>query len=61
MCRAVVFRFVPTAIEIVAVASVLARLFHPALGAVVAATSVGYTIYTVSMTQARRRRHGARW
>lgn len=53
MCKAVVFRFVPTLIEIVALASVLARLFHPALGVVVAATSVAYTCYTIYMTQVR--------
>ena len=53
MCKAVVFRFVPTLIEIVALASVLARLFHPALGIVVAVTSVAYTCYTIYMTQVR--------
>lgn len=51
MCRAVVFRFLPTCVEIVAVASLLSRLFHPALGFIVAATSIVYTWYTVSMTQ----------
>lgn len=51
MCRAIVFRFVPTTLEIVAVASVLTRLFHPALGVIVTATSLAYICFTVFMTQ----------
>lgn len=51
MCRAIVFRLVPTSLEIVAVVSVLSRMFRPKVGAIVAATSLTYIAFTAAMTQ----------
>ena len=51
MCRAIVFRLVPTSLEIVAVVSVLSRMFRPEVGAIVAATSLTYIAFTAAMTQ----------
>jgi hypothetical protein len=53
MCRAIVFRLVPTSLEIVAVVSVLSRMFRPEVGAIVAATSLTYIAFTAAMTQVR--------
>lgn len=52
MCRAIVFRLVPTSLEIVAVCSVLTRMFRPEVGAIVAVTSLAYVAFTAAMTQA---------
>jgi ABC-type transport system involved in Fe-S cluster assembly fused permease/ATPase subunit len=51
MCRAIVFRLVPTSLEIVAVVSVLSRMFRPEVGAIVAATSLTYIAFTAAMTK----------
>lgn len=51
MCRAIVFRLVPTSLELVAVCSVLTRMFRPEVGAIVAATSLAYVAFTAAMTQ----------
>ena len=48
--RAMVFTFIPTAIELVLVCGFLARSFTPAVSALVIATFVGYVAYTTSMT-----------
>jgi ABC-type transport system involved in Fe-S cluster assembly fused permease/ATPase subunit len=51
MCRAIVFRLVPTSLEIVAVVSVLSRMFRPEVAAIVATTSLVYIAFTAAMTQ----------
>ena len=48
--RAMVFTFIPTAIELVLVCGFLARSFTPAVSVLVVATFVGYVAYTTSMT-----------
>lgn len=53
MCRAIVFRLVPTLLELVAVCSVLTKMFRPEVGAIVAATSLVYVAFTAAMTQVR--------
>lgn len=52
MFRAIVFTFIPTAIELVLVAVVLARSFSPLVAALVVATFVAYVSWTTLMTQA---------
>jgi ABC-type transport system involved in Fe-S cluster assembly fused permease/ATPase subunit len=52
MFRAIVFTFVPTAIELVLVAVVLARSFSPMVAGLVIATFVAYVSWTTLMTQA---------
>ena len=50
--RAVVFTFVPTAIELVLVCGLLARTFAPAVASLVVATFVAYVLWTASLTRA---------
>lgn len=53
--RAVVFTLAPTAAELVAVCWVLSRSFHLRVTALVVATFVAYTAWTVSLTWAATR------
>ncbi|KAL4440595.1 hypothetical protein ABPG75_003596 [Micractinium tetrahymenae] len=48
--RAIVFTFVPTALELAAVCVILARAFHPRVSALVLATFACYAAYTVALT-----------
>lgn len=50
--RAVVFTFIPTAIELVLVCGLLARTFAPAVAALVMATFVAYVLWTAALTRA---------
>ncbi len=50
--RAVVFTFVPTAIELVLVCGLLARTFAPAVASLVVATFIAYVLWTASLTRA---------
>lgn len=52
MFRAVVFTFLPTAVELVLVCAVLARRFQPAVAGLVVATFVAYVGWTATMTKA---------
>ena len=49
--RAVVFTFIPTAIELVLVSWLLARSFSPSVAALVIATFVAYVAWTTLMTK----------
>lgn len=51
MFRAVVFTFMPTAIELVLVCTLLARRFRPAVALAVLATFVAYVWWTTVMTK----------
>ena len=51
MFRAVVFTFMPTAIELGLVCTLLARRFRPAVALLVLATFVAYVTWTTVMTQ----------
>ena len=53
MFRAVVFTFMPTAIELVLVCTLLARRFQPAVALAVLATFVAYVSWTTIMTKVR--------
>eukprot|EP00887_Chlorella_sp_A99_P002243 scaffold10.g2243.t1 len=48
--RAVVFTFLPTAVELAAVCAVLARSFHPRVSLLVLATFAAYAAWTVALT-----------
>lgn len=50
--RAVVFTFIPTAIELVLVCGLLARTFAPAVATLVIATFAAYVLWTASLTRA---------
>ena len=50
--RAVVFTFIPTAIELVLVCGLLARTFAPAVAALVVATFAAYVLWTAALTRA---------
>lgn len=52
--RAVVFTFLPTLLELAAVAAVLSRAYSPLLGPVVLATSAAYVAWTTYWTQVPR-------
>ncbi len=49
--RAVVFTFIPTAIELVLVSWLLARSFSPSVAGLVIATFVAYVAWTTLMTK----------
>lgn len=51
MFRAVVFTFMPTAIELVLVCTLLAQRFKPAVALLVLATFVAYVGWTTVMTK----------
>ena len=51
--RALVFTFLPTALELVAVCVILARAFHPRVSALVVATFAAYATWTIAMTRVR--------
>ena len=51
MFRAVVFTFMPTAIELVLVCTLLAQRFKPAVALAVVATFVAYVGWTTVMTK----------
>ena len=51
--RAVVFTFLPTAVELVAVCAILARAFHPRVSLLVLATFATYAAWTVALTWVR--------
>ena len=51
MFRAVVFTFMPTAIELVLVCTLLAQRFKPAVALAVLATFVAYVAWTTVMTK----------
>ena len=53
MFRAVVFTFMPTAIELVLVCTLLAQRFKPAVALLVLATFVAYVGWTTVMTKVR--------
>ena len=50
--RAVVFTFIPTAIELVLVCGLLARTFAPAVATLVLATFAAYVLWTAALTRA---------
>lgn len=50
--RAVVFTFVPTAVELVLVCGLLGRIFQPLVAVLVVATFVTYVLWTAQLTQA---------
>lgn len=50
--RAVVFTFVPTAIELVLVCFLLARIFQPIVAILVVATFAAYVLWTAQLTRA---------
>ncbi|PSC71946.1 metal ABC transporter permease [Micractinium conductrix] len=49
--KAVVFTFVPTALELTAVCVILARAFHPRVSLLVVATFAAYALWTVLLTK----------
>lgn len=51
MFRAVVFTFMPTAIELILVCTLLAQRFKPAVALAVLATFVAYVAWTTVMTK----------
>ena len=57
--RALVFTFLPTALELVAVCVILARAFHPRVSALVVATFVAYATWTIVMTRVGGRAGGS--
>lgn len=50
--RAVVFTFVPTAVELVLVCFLLARIFQPIIAIMVVATFAAYVLWTAQLTRA---------
>ena len=50
--RAVVFTFIPTAVELVLVCGLLSRTFTPVVSALVLGTFVAYTLWTAALTRA---------
>ena len=50
--RAVVFTFIPTAVELVLVCALLGKIFTPLVALVVVATFVAYVLWTAQLTQA---------
>lgn len=54
MFRAVVFTFMPTAIELILVCTLLAQRFKPAVALAVLATFVAYVAWTTVMTKVCR-------
>ena len=52
--RAVVFTFIPTAIELALVSWLLARSFSPSVAGLVIATFVAYVAWTTLMTKVPR-------
>jgi len=50
--RAVVFTFMPTAIELVLVCGLLARTFTPIVSALVVGTFAAYVAWTAALTRA---------
>ena len=50
--RAVVFTFVPTAVELVLVCGLLSRTFTPIVSLMVLGTFVAYTLWTAALTRA---------
>ncbi|GAB4819537.1 hypothetical protein N2152v2_006583 [Parachlorella kessleri] len=53
--RAIIFTFVPTAVELALVCAVLARSFHPRVSLAVLATFGAYAAWTVALTKAATR------
>ena len=49
--RAIIFTFVPTAVELALVCVVLARSFHPRVSLAVLATFGAYAAWTVALTR----------
>ncbi|GFH09187.1 uncharacterized protein HaLaN_04287 [Haematococcus lacustris] len=49
--RAVIFTFVPTALELLIVCGVLAKAFNPLVGGLVLATFGAYVAWSVTLTQ----------
>ncbi len=50
--RAVVFTFVPTAVELVLVCFLLARIFQPIIAIMVVVTFAAYVLWTAQLTKA---------
>lgn len=50
--RAVVFTFIPTAVELVLVCGLLSRTFTPVVSGLVLGTFVAYTLWTAALTRA---------
>jgi len=50
--RAVVFTFIPTAVELVLVCALLSRTFTPLVSGLVLGTFVAYTLWTAALTRA---------
>ena len=50
--RAVVFTFVPTAVELVLVCALLGRIFQPVIAIMVVATFAAYVLWTAQLTKA---------
>lgn len=50
--RAVVFTFIPTAVELVLVCALLAKSFQPLVAVLVVATFIAYVFWTAQLTQA---------
>ena len=50
--RAVVFTFIPTAVELVLVCGLLSRTFTPLVSLTVLGTFVAYTLWTAALTRA---------
>lgn len=55
--RAVVFTFIPTAVELVLVCGLLSRTFTPVVSALVLGTFVAYTLWTAALTRAAAEVH----
>ena len=50
--RAVVFTFIPTAVELILVCGLLSRTFTPLVSLTVLGTFVAYTLWTAALTRA---------
>lgn len=50
--RAIVFTFIPTAVELVLVCGLLGRIFQPVVAVCVVATFAAYVFWTAQMTKA---------
>jgi ABC-type transport system involved in Fe-S cluster assembly fused permease/ATPase subunit len=50
--RAIVFTFIPTAVELVLVCGLLGRIFQPVVAICVVATFAAYVFWTAQMTKA---------
>ncbi len=50
--RAVVFTFIPTAVELILVCGLLSRTFTPLVSLMVLGTFVAYTLWTAALTRA---------